>query len=101
MVNSSDWQQNFDKMRVLMGSLQRGCTNSDFKSPQNGGFENKCAICVVLLRVIENYVSYHKVAAADFVNKQFCELFNGAIKPTCEAFVHFAGPIIIETLIRK
>jgi hypothetical protein len=51
--------------------------------------------------VIENYVSYHKVAAADFVNKQFCELFNGAIKPTCEAFVHFAGPIIIETLIRK
>jgi len=84
-----------------MGRLQQGCTNSDFKSPENGGFENKCAICVVVLRVMENYVSYHKVSAADFVNKQFCDLFNGALRPTCEAFVHFAGPIIIETLIKK
>ena len=50
---------------------------------------------------MENYVSYHKVSAADFVNKQFCDLFNGALRPTCEAFVHFAGPVIIETLIKK
>jgi hypothetical protein len=48
---------------------------------------------------MENYVSYHKVAAADFVNKQFCDLFNGALRPTCEAFVHIAGPVSINEFI--
>ena len=46
-------------------------------------------------------MSYHKVAVADFVNKQFCEMFDNVIKPTCEAFIHFAGPVIIQTLVNK
>lgn len=50
---------------------------------------------------MENYVVYHKYGVADFVNKQFCELFDKNVKPTCEAFIHFAGPTIIETLNKK
>jgi len=55
----------------------------------------------VILRVMENYVNYYKVGVSDFVNKEFCSLFDGYIKPTCEAFIHYAGPIIIEALYKK
>ena len=52
--------------------LQKSCTNSDFKSISNeveSGFQNECALCVVILRVMENYVNYHRLDVADFVNK--------------------------------
>lgn len=51
--------------------------------------------------MMENYVNYHKLDVADFVNKRFCDMFDGFVKPTCEAFIHYAGPIIIETLYKK
>lgn len=38
----------------------------------SSGFQNECALCVVVLRVMENYVNYNRLAVADFVNKQFC-----------------------------
>lgn len=28
-------------------------------------------------------------------------MFDGYVKPTCEAFIHYAGPIIIETLYKN
>jgi acyloxyacyl hydrolase len=87
-----------------VAEMQQHCTNADFKelpSADNGGFDNECAICVVVLRVMENYAVYHKLAIPDFVNKQFCQLFDDSIKPTCEAFVHFAGPVIVQTLVEK
>jgi hypothetical protein len=50
---------------------------------------------------MENYITYHKLAVPDFVNKHFCELFDGTLKPTCDAFIHFAGPLIVQTLVNK
>ena len=50
---------------------------------------------------MENYVNYHRLDVADFVNKEFCSLFDDNIKPTCKAFIHFAGPVIIQTLYNK
>lgn len=58
-----------------MEQIQQSCTNSDFKSLETdveSGFQNECALCVVILRVMENYVNYHKLEVADFVNKEFC-----------------------------
>lgn len=67
-----------------IGIMQQKCTNSNFKEiSSNGGFENECALCVVILRVMENYISYHKVGVADFINNKFCDLFDNMIKPTC------------------
>jgi len=53
--------------------MQQSCTNADFKTAEysesiESGFQNECALCVVILRVMENYVNYHKVDAADFVS---------------------------------
>lgn len=28
-------------------------------------------------------------------------MFDNVIKPTCEAFIHYAGPVIIQTLVNK
>lgn len=82
----------------------------DFKEPEEiessssgltGGFENKCALCVVLTKVLENYIMVHRKDAANFIEKEFCTLFDGITKPTCEAFVHYAGPLLIKALINK
>jgi hypothetical protein len=83
--------------------MQQSCTNSDFVelSQNDNGFDDKCALCVVILRVMENYVAYHRVGVSDFVNNQFCGFFDSNLKPTCEAFLHYAGPLIIDTLIKK
>lgn len=84
--------------------MQQSCTNSDFASPPGeieSGFQNECALCVVILRVMENYVNYHKLDAANFVSNQFCSLFDSNIKPTCQAFIHYAGPVIIQTLYKR
>jgi len=86
--------------------MQQSCTNADFKTAEysesiESGFQNECALCVVILRVMENYVNYHKVDAADFVSNQFCSLLGDVLKPTCEAFIHYAGPVIIQTLYQK
>lgn len=56
---------------------------------------------MVILRVMDNYVNYHKVGVSDFVNHQFCSFFDGNVRPTCEAFIHFAGPLIIQTLYQR
>jgi len=50
---------------------------------------------------MENYINYNKVGVADFVSNKFCEMFDGNIKPTCQAFIHFGGPVIIDTLYKK
>ena len=67
-------------------AMQKSCTNSDFKeslTELEGGFQNQCALCVVILRVMENYVNYNRLNVADFVNKEFCTLFDNNLKPTC------------------
>jgi acyloxyacyl hydrolase len=38
---------------------------------------------------------------AKFVEQEFCTLFDGLLKPSCEAFVHYAGPYIIKGLLNK
>lgn len=72
----------------------------DFKGPLDNlkGLDDKCAICVVILKVMENYVFLHKKDVTDFVEREFCDLFDGIVRPTCEAFVHYAGPYIIKAL---
>jgi len=32
-----------------------------------GGFENKCALCVILTKVIENYIIYHRKNVTNFI----------------------------------
>lgn len=84
-----------------MNQLASKCTNSDFNGTGLKGFDNSCALCVVLLRVMDNYIEYHKNDVVKFVLKDFCNLFAGIVKPTCEAFVHYAGPIIIEAYEKR
>lgn len=50
---------------------------------------------------MENYIVYHKKNVTDFIENEFCTLFDGIIKPTCEAFVHYAGPFLIKTLLKR
>jgi hypothetical protein len=52
-------------------------------SEVGGGFENKCALCVVLTKIIDNYVTLHRKNIADFLENEFCTLFDGITKPTC------------------
>ena len=66
-----------------------------------GGFENKCVLCVMLLRIVENYIGVHARDVTDFIEREFCDKFDGTLRPTCEAFVHFAGPTIIRALLNK
>lgn len=32
-----------------------------------GGFENKCALCVVLTQILDNYIRVHKKNVTDFI----------------------------------
>ena len=48
-----------------------------------GGFQNKCALCVVLAQIIENYVSVHRKNVTDFIEREFCDLLDGVMRPTC------------------
>ena len=51
-----------------MHQLQQHCTSADFHSlEQANGFDDTCALCSVLTRVIENYVTYHRKDVAKFV----------------------------------
>ena len=82
--------------------MQQKCTNADFiQKGSDNGFDDTCALCSVLSRVIENYVTYHRKDVAKFVEDQFCSMFDGLVKPTCEAFVHYAGPFIIKGILNK
>jgi hypothetical protein len=83
-------------MEHLMNQLASKCTNSDFNGTSVKGFDNSCALCVVILRVIDNYIEYYKKNTTAFVLKELCNMFTGFVKPACEAFVHYAGPLIIE-----
>lgn len=79
------------------------CTNSDFPYREISveGFNDHCALCVVITRVMENYVEYYRKEVSQFVSRDFCELFTGTIKTTCTAFINNAGPVIIDTLVNK
>jgi hypothetical protein len=65
------------------------------------GFNDHCALCVVITRVMENYVEYWQKNVTHFVSKEFCGLFDGTLKPTCLAFINLAGPIIIDSLVSQ
>ncbi len=46
-----------------MKALQASCTNRDFEygpSGSDNGFDDKCALCVIVLQVFENYIGIHK-----------------------------------------
>lgn len=55
--------------------MNRKCTNMDFIEKEEtseqggltGGFENKCALCVVITQVIDNYIRVHKKNVTDFI----------------------------------
>ena len=58
-------------------------SEEDIKSGNANGFDDKCALCVVLSRVMENYIVYHRKNVADFIENEFCTYFDGVVKPTC------------------
>ena len=64
--------------------MAQKCTNADFiEIESDNGFDDKCALCSVITRVMENYVVYHRRDVAKFVEDEFCSMFDGLIKPTC------------------
>jgi hypothetical protein len=81
-----------------MAQIAYKCTNSDFKNSKPNGFDNTCALCTVFLKVSENYVVYNRKNFTEFILKEVCDFFDGMLKPTCEAFIHYAGPTIINTV---
>lgn len=108
--NKKDWINTFQELYKFIRVLNSKCTNMDFKSAPSvedqvtgltGGFENKCALCVVITRIVENYIIYHRKNVTDFLENEFCTLFDGVTKPTCQAFVHYAGPYIIKAILNK
>lgn len=96
-----NWHENFDRMESLMTQLAHKCTSSDFAGTNLKGFDNSCALCVVVLQVMEGYWRYHLKNLTELINHEFCSLFDGIVKPTCEAFVHYAGPIIIDAFLKR
>ena len=110
--NKKGWINEFEEIYARIKKLNAECTNMDFEigtrpiqgNPSlglTGGFENKCALCVVLTKILENYIMVHHKDVTDFIEREFCDLFDGVTRPTCEAFVHYAGPSIIKALLKK
>jgi hypothetical protein len=56
---------------------------------------------VIVTKIMENYIGVHKKDITNFIEREFCDLFDGVIRPTCEAFVHYAGPTIISMILKK
>lgn len=54
------WHKNITGLRVVIDEIASKCTSSDYDDPSPNGSEMQCAICVVVLRVIDNYVSFYK-----------------------------------------
>jgi len=46
-------------MESMMDEMANKCTSSDFNSTSLKGFDNSCALCVVILQVMEGYWRYH------------------------------------------
>lgn len=71
-----EWVDNFQEIYARLKSLSSKCTNMDFignstrkASTVSGGFENKCVLCVILTKILENYISIHKKDVTDFIEK--------------------------------
>jgi hypothetical protein len=78
------WADIFQEIYPKLHGIQQKCTNADFRQVKNeNGFDDKCALCTVLTRVIENYIAYHSKDVAKFVEEEFCTFFDGLVKPTC------------------
>jgi hypothetical protein len=102
LLAAPHWAEIYQKIYPKLHNIQQKCTSSNFLQLKNeNGFDDTCALCSVLTRVLENYVNYHRKDVAKFIEDEFCTFFDGLVKPTCEAFVHYAGPHIIKGLINK
>ena len=84
LFKSHNWVESYEEIYPKLNQIQQKCTNADFiaKGGSNG-FDNKCALCTVLSRVMENYITYHRKDVAKFVVDDFCSMFDGLVKPTC------------------
>lgn len=102
LFSTKDWINIYHQIYPRLNQLQMSCTNADFEEKgSSNGFDNQCALCTVISRVVENYVTYHRKDVAQFVENDFCSLFDGLIKPTCEAVVHYLGPHLIKGILNK
>ena len=102
LLSHPHWVEIYQEIYQRLHGIQQKCTNANFFQLRNeNGFDDQCALCSVLTRVMENYVKYHRKDVAKFIEDEFCTFFDGLVKPTCEAFVHYAGPHIIKGLINK
>lgn len=95
-----NYLEHFEGTEQLMHQIANKCTNADFNGTMLKGFDNSCALCVVILQVSENYINFHRANVTEFINKKLCSFFDGLMKPTCEAFVHYAGPVIIRAITK-
>jgi hypothetical protein len=62
LSSHSKWVEMYETIHLKMKALQASCTNRDFNYGQNSpvnGLDDKCALCVIVLRVFENWVNYH------------------------------------------
>jgi hypothetical protein len=68
LLHNQNWVDIYQEIYVKMHNIQQKCTNADFVElgPDNG-FDDKCALCSVLSRVMENYITYHRRDVAHFV----------------------------------
>lgn len=69
ILNGKRWHKNITGLRIVMDEVASKCTSSDFETKKLKGFDDQCALCVVILRVIENYIAYHNRDVAEFINK--------------------------------
>lgn len=60
-----------------------------------------CAICTVLVTLMENYINFKKSDINSFVGKEFCSLFPTNLRKTCSAFIEIAGGNIIYAFTNK
>jgi hypothetical protein len=74
--NKKDWVNNWEEIYQVIKTLNRKCTNMNFVEKEEtleqagsltGGFENKCALCVVLTQILDNYIRVHKKNVTDFI----------------------------------
>ena len=100
LLKAPSWIETYQQVIPKMAQLQQQCTNADFNSPvgstpkKAGGLE--CALCSVLVSIMENYAVYHRKDLMKVVEEEFCSQFDGLVKPTCEAFTHYIGPHLVK-----
>ncbi len=62
-------------------------------------WDSNCVACTVLLGNVEKYAEIHSLNIDTFLMNDFCKLFKGEIRTTCQTVIGQYGPEILDSLL--